>query len=330
MPEQPLISIITPVLNGALWIEDCIQSVVIQDYPGIEHIIIDGGSSDDTLKICQKYACLIIHSGKDRGQSHAINKGFDMARGEILAWLCADDVYEPGAIQAAVNALRAERDVVMGHSTFVDAQLDLISEHPANDYAYYDHAMFLRFWKYHPISQPATFWTRKIWESCGGLDEKLDYTMDYDLWLRMSREARFELIDVYMAKYRVHAEAKCSANRYISRQELIEVSRRYWPCKWKPAFWKLFLHYKFTRGPLTPHYIDGERLLYETVQCLNDSQRWKAIRLFIKMHRIHPAALFFYDYKLTFKRILKEAVGPAWFWHSVNKGWRAFKRFMKN
>ena len=88
----PLVSIITPVLNGALWIEDCIQSVLIQNYPDIEHIIIDGGSSDDTLKICQKYAHLIIHSGKDRGQSHAINKGFDMARGEILAWLCADDV----------------------------------------------------------------------------------------------------------------------------------------------------------------------------------------------------------------------------------------------
>ena len=81
-------SIVTPVFNGAKWIESCIRSVQNQDYPKIEHIIVDGESTDGTLEICRKYPHLVIHSEKDRGQSHAINKGFTMAQGGILAWLC--------------------------------------------------------------------------------------------------------------------------------------------------------------------------------------------------------------------------------------------------
>jgi len=90
----PLVSVITPVLNGAKWISDCIESVMDQDYPKIEHIIVDGGSSDATLSICKRYKHLFIHTEKDRGQSHAINKGFSIANGEILCWLCADDCWE--------------------------------------------------------------------------------------------------------------------------------------------------------------------------------------------------------------------------------------------
>ncbi len=144
----PLVSIITPVFNGARWIDACIRSVLQQDYPRIEHIIVDGGSADETLEICKKYPHLVIHSKKDRGQSHAINKGFAMAQGSILAWLCADDEYEPGAVSAVVKDIQLGHSVVMGYSRFTDADGNFMSDHPANQYSYYSHYMFLRFWRY--------------------------------------------------------------------------------------------------------------------------------------------------------------------------------------
>jgi glycosyltransferase involved in cell wall biosynthesis len=322
----PVVSIVTPVLNCVKWIEHCIKSVMMQDYPKIEHIIVDGGSTDGTLEICQRYPHLIMHSKKDRGQSHAINKGFAMAQGEILAWLCADDEYEPGAVPLAVKNIILGHDVVMGFSRFIDAGGNVIAGHPADVYPYYDNDMFLRFWRYNPISQPATFWTRKMWEMCGPLREKLDFAMDYDLWLRMSNKCRFERIPIYLAKYRIHPEAKCFSDNYRSRIELIRASRQYWPSKWRSAFWKLYLGYIFTKNPITQHYTDGEVWLEKTIKSLDSSKRWRALFLFIKTHYKHFAAPYLPDYKPTFKRVLCEAVGPPWFWRLGKKIWLSFRR----
>jgi glycosyltransferase involved in cell wall biosynthesis len=321
----PLVSIITPVLNGAKWIEYCIKSILNQDYPKIEHIIVDGGSTDETLEICQNYPHLIIHSQKDRGQSHAINKGFAMAQGEILAWLCADDEYEDGAVQSAVKAILSGHDVAMGLSRFIDADGNLIAEHPANVHPYYDHSMFLRFWKYNPISQPATFWTRKMWETCGPLRENLYFAMDYDLWLRMSQRSVFERVDAHISKYRIHPEAKCFADNYGSRIELIKVSRQYWPSRCKPGFWKLYFSYILTRSHITQHYSDGEGLLAETLKDLDSLNRWRALFTFTKAHFKHFATPLLPNYKLTLVRILTEVVGPAWFWRLGKKIWQSFR-----
>ena len=322
----PLVSIVTPVFNCAQWIDSCIQSVLNQNYPKIEHIIIDGGSTDGTLDICKKYPHLEIHTKKDRGQSHAINKGFAMAHGEVLAWLCGDDEYEPNAITIAVQEIIGGRDVVMGYSRFIDAEGNFMAEHPSNIHHNYDHSMLLNFWKYNPISQPATFWRRKIWNTCGPLKENLFFAMDYDLWLRISQKTVFKRIEAYFSKYRIHPKAKCFADNYGSKIELINVSRQYWPAKWNPRFWKLYVSYAVTKSNIAKHFSDGEKLLGETIKCLDGSKRWRALFLFFKAHFLHFATPYLPNYIPVLERILKESIGPGWFWNQVGKAWYYFRR----
>jgi len=311
--ENPSVSIVTPVFNGAKWIDKCIQSVLNQDYPNIEHIIVDGGSTDGTLNICSRYPHLIIHSKKDRGQSHAINKGFALAQGDILGWLCADDEYYPGAVQAAVKGVIEGYDVLMGCSRFIDARGIVIGDHPANKHDHYDHAMLLRFWKYTPISQPATFWTRKMWDTCGPAKENLFFAMDYDLWLRMSQKTTFQRISTYMAKYRIHPEAKCFADNYGSRVELINVSKQYWPSFWNPVCLLLNLQYWLTSSPITKHYTEGERMITKALHSLDSGRPWRALLYYLQAQIRHPAALLLPDYRFGLKRILQSLVGAAWY-----------------
>ena len=315
----PLVSIVTPVFNRAKWIESCIQSVQNQDYPKIEHIIVDGGSTDETIDICQRYPHLILDSQKDRGQSPAINKGFAMAQGEILAWLCADDEYEPGAISAAVKGIMAGHEVVTGLSRFIDADGNVTADHPANAYDHYDHAMLLRFWKYTPISQPATFWTRKMWETCGPVKEGLFFAMDYDLWLRMSQRSSFKRIDHYVAKHRISSDAKCFSDNYASRIELIKASRQYWPSWWNPRHWILYLQYVITRSPRTRHYSDAERLLNTALQHLGEKRRFSAITSFILAHLKHVTTPLMPGYLPILQRILEDGIGPLWFWRFIKR-----------
>ncbi|OGP49445.1 MAG: hypothetical protein A2Y79_10030 [Deltaproteobacteria bacterium RBG_13_43_22] len=311
MQVLPLVSIITPVFNGAKWIDQCIQSVLNQDYPNLEHIIVDGGSTDATLDICSRYPHLIVHSQKDRGQSHAINKGFALAQGDILAWLCADDEYEPGAVKAAVKGIIDGHAVVMGYSRFMDAEGNIIDEHPANRYERFDHGMLLRFWKYGPISQPAIFWTRKMWDSCGPVKENLFFAMDYDLWLRMSRKTAFRRIDAYTARYRLHPEAKCYADNFGPRVELIKVSRQYWPPFWSPVRLLLKFQYRLTRSSITQHYAEGANLINEALRCLDSGKIWGAMLYYLKAQVKHPAAPLFPEYRLGLKRMLKGLIGPG-------------------
>ena len=321
MSVLPLVSVVTPVFNSEKWIETCIQSVQNQDYPKIEHIIVDGGSTDGTLEICRRYPHLITQSKEDRGQSHAINKGFAMAQGEILAWLCADDEYEPRAVSRAVKGIMAGHGVVMGFSRFIDADGNVTADHPSNVHEQYDHAMLLRFWKYSPISQPATFWTRKMWDTCGPVKENLYFAMDYDLWLRMSRESSFKRIDHYLAKYRVHPEAKCFSDNYGSRIELINVSHRYWPSWWHPGHWVLYFQYVFTGSPITKHYADAERLLNTALQHLGEKRRFNAVTCFVMAHLKHVTTPLMPGYLSALQRILVEGIGPARFWRFIKRAY---------
>src|SRR5512141_1228507 len=157
MIEHSLVSIITPSFNQAPYIEATIQSVLGQDYPRIEYIIIDGGSTDGTVDVIRKYESRLANwvSEKDKGQTDAINKGFARAKGDILAWLNSDDTYEPGAIRAAVQYLQAhpETGLVYGDCNFINVSGQVIGRFPA---AQTDYARLRQ--GYVHIPQQAAFW----------------------------------------------------------------------------------------------------------------------------------------------------------------------------
>ena len=202
-------SVVTPSYNQASFIEKTILSVLEQRYPAVEHIIVDGGSTDGTLDILKKYKHLRWISEPDKGQTDAINKGLRMAKGEILAWINSDDYYLHGAFDRVVNAYKDIRkpDVVMGDILVVGQDGGKIARRRAIPY---DHKMLLFGTNY--IQQPGVFFTREALEKAGYLDEDLHFAMDWDLWLRFGEAGlRFKLVRASLACLRWHKQAKSVA-----------------------------------------------------------------------------------------------------------------------
>jgi len=192
MPEEqimrPLVTVVTPCFNSAAFIEDTIRSVLGQTYQPIEYIVMDGGSTDGTVDIVRRYADrLILISEPDQGQSDAINKGWRMARGDILAWLNADDLYFPDTVQHAVEYLAANRDVawIYGLPEMLDPAGNTFPfRHPVA--RHWDYQRLLNRHNY--ICQPTVFLRRSVVEECGYLREDLHYIMDYEYWLRIGQK----------------------------------------------------------------------------------------------------------------------------------------------
>jgi len=205
---SPLISVITPSFNQAQFIGQTIQSVMNQEYPDYEHIVIDGGSDDGTLDILKVYPHLKWLSEKDRGQSDAVNKGFRMATGDIIAWINSDDWYEPGAFRAVADYFIAnpEKNIVMGDCNLIDAT-GVIFDRVINHERGFDELK--KHWISRSIpTQPALFFRRKLLDEFGVLDESLHFAMDYDLWMRFAQRNRFYHLEQTVANYRFHSDAK--------------------------------------------------------------------------------------------------------------------------
>ena len=202
----PLVSIITPSYNQAAYLEQTLLSVLNQDYPAIEYIVIDGASTDGSADIIRRYADRLSYwvSEPDRGQSHAINKGFARARGEIVAWMNSDDLYTPGAVAEAVALLTSRPDVgmVYGNCLRIDADSAITSWHQSRQHDLIDLLSFSI------LSQPAVFLRRELVERVGGLDESLHMLFDHLLWLRAAAQVPILYHDRYWACAREHAEAK--------------------------------------------------------------------------------------------------------------------------
>jgi glycosyltransferase involved in cell wall biosynthesis len=228
MSEHLKISIVTPSLNQGKFIEENIQSVLNQHYPDFEHIVIDGGSSDGTIGILKRYPHLKWTSEPDRGQAHALNKGFAMAQGELIGWLNADDSYLPGAFEHVVGALDQSRHrwVVMGDVEMTDEDgsvLQVLENHPRKFH------QLLRFWdsKLRIFHQPGLFFLKAILDRAGFLDERLYFAMDYDLWLRVSQKFEFYRVNAVFARYRLHGSSKSSEGWDAFMPEWELVSKRY-------------------------------------------------------------------------------------------------------
>jgi len=217
-----LVSIVTPSLNQGRYLRQAIESVRSQTHAPIEHVVVDGGSTDGSLKILAGYDDVRWVSEPDLGQSHALNKGFALASGEVLGWLNADDAYEPDAVAQAVTALRETgAAVVYADVTRVDG--DGVNPRRIHSRPQFDLWTELNLGC--GIYSPAVFFTRAAFETAGGVDESLHMTMDYDLWLRIGKRSPVLHVDAVWGIQRLHDEAKTV--RVDPWPERLTVSRRH-------------------------------------------------------------------------------------------------------
>lgn len=226
MPEKkPLVSIITPSFNQAAFLEETMLSVLSQDYPNLEYLVVDGGSQDGSLEIIQKHAHRLAWwvSEKDQGQTDAINKGFAHAKGEILAWLNSDDTYLPGAISQAVAFLQKYPKVglVYGDANLIDQQSRIIGKFPARQTDY----QRLRQGYVH-IPQQAAFFRADLWRKVGPLDPSFYFAMDYDLWVRIARLAPILYTPQLWANFRLHDSGKSVVSDDRCWPEMLRVHYR--------------------------------------------------------------------------------------------------------
>jgi glycosyltransferase involved in cell wall biosynthesis len=220
-----LVSIVTPSYNQAEFLEFTINSVLSQDYPNLEYIIMDGGSTDGSVDIIRKYADRLAAwvSEPDAGQTDAINKGFAQAHGDIFAWLNSDDTYEPGAISEAVAFLQSHPDVgmVYGDANFIDSQGNLIGKFPARQ----TDLKRLRRGYVH-IPQQAAFFRGDLWREVAPLDPTFYFAMDYDLWIRIAKRMPLAYNPRVWANFRIHQAGKTDKADDLCWPEMLKVHYR--------------------------------------------------------------------------------------------------------
>ena len=218
--NQPLVSIVTPSFNQAAFLEQTILSVLGQDYPHIEYIVMDGGSSDGSVEIIRRHEDRIASwtSEHDKGQTDAIIRGFARANGEILAWLNSDDVLAPSAVRIAVDAMRRFPEVgtIYGDRLHIDAKGNVIG---VNRMPAFYRSMFRRNIT---LPQETVFFRRDAYEKAGGLDASLAFSMDFDLWVRLARVAPVRHVPAFLGSYREHAASKSvTPQKYMDEHERV-------------------------------------------------------------------------------------------------------------
>ena len=233
---EPSISIITPSFNQGQFIERTIRSVLDQNYLRLEYIVIDGGSTDGTIDILKRYEPRIRWiSEKDTGQSNAINKGFQMAKGEIVAWLNSDDTYLPGALAAVGRFFSEHPDVMMvyGEGYIIDETDGIKCRFPFTE-PKFDLWKLIYYGDY--ILQQSSFLRRSVFDAVDLLNESLHYGMDWDLFIRIGKRFRVGYIPKYIGCIREHGLAKTSVGGKERFKELVGIIRRHGVLRYPPAY----------------------------------------------------------------------------------------------
>jgi len=230
----PRISIITPSYNQGHFIEETIQSVLQQNYPDLEYIIVDGGSTDNTVEIINQYKSQIAYwiSEKDNGQTHAINKGLAVATGEIIAYINSDDYYLPGTFFKVAEAFQnsPEIDLLHGRCRYVNEAGEKIGEQFGNIQSFEEIIdLWGVWWQKRQFVQPEVFWSRRITDGIGTFNEALHYVMDYDYWCRILRAGgKVKRIEQELACFRFTANQKSNQSDLVAQELLNLVQPLLW------------------------------------------------------------------------------------------------------
>lgn len=224
--DLPTITVVTPSYNQGEFLERTILSVLSQGYPNLEYVVIDGGSSDNSVEVIKKYEAHLAYwvSEPDRGQAHAINKGFAKSMGEILAWLNSDDTYEPDVLRMVGSYFNdhPDVDVVYGDANLTDMQDQVIL--PINGIPFNANAFIYSGFNIHQVS---TFWRRELFFQAGTLDEALYFCMDGELFSRfIKRGALFHYLPISVGNLRLHSASKTVSNTELSSKETIAFQER--------------------------------------------------------------------------------------------------------
>ena len=223
----PRISIVTPSLNQGLFIEETIRSVLLQGYPDLEYIVIDGGSTDDSVEIIKKYERWLTFwvSERDRGQSHAINKGFSKASGEIYSWLNSDDYLMQNALRNVALAYNPSEEggAWCGGGLRVDLNDKVLRKIWPNRLE----PEAIADWQKSNYAQSACFFSKEAWQKCGPLAEDLYYTMDLDLWIKIAKTFSIVKVNGLLSADHVHEKAKTQRDRALMYAEIFLVQMRH-------------------------------------------------------------------------------------------------------
>ncbi len=229
MPKLPKITVITPSYNQSAFIGETIQSVIDQKYPNLEYMIFDGASTDGSQDVIEKYSSYLDYyiSQKDGGQAQAINAGMQRATGDLICWLNSDDLYEP-------NTLNRVAEIYM------NTQADFIY---GDGFTFKDGSSFRKYIKpgsisldklcvCDPIQQPSTFWTRKVVDQIGLLNESMYFAFDWEFFIRVAHNFPMSYISLPFSSYRLHKDHKTGSNRLARSEELLRIVNAYAPQYW--------------------------------------------------------------------------------------------------
>ena len=221
------VSIITPSFNQAEFLEQAIQSVLSQSYRAIEYILIDGGSTDGSIEIIQKYQnrFLYWHSRKDRGHWDAVHQGFQRATGDILYFLNSDDLLLDQTVERVVDVFQKHPEVglIYGKAKLIDSAGYFIQDYPSSEF---DLQHIFQTWE-NPVPQPSAFLRKEVFQEFGSPDEAWPFTADFEYWIRISSKIKFLYLPEYFSSMRLHSETKTSRIGDVHAKELIQLCRHY-------------------------------------------------------------------------------------------------------
>ncbi len=217
------VSIVTPSYNQGKYIRKTIESVLSQGIDDLEYIVMDGGSTDETVEILKEYGDRITwKSEKDKGQTDAVNKGIKASSGDIIGWLNSDDIYYPNAIKNVLDVFEKhpEINVVYGNANHIREDDSFIEEYYTEDFDY-ERLKDICF-----ICQPSLFFRKSVVEKYGYLDDKLQYCMDYDYWLRLGKGEKFYRLNELIAGSRLYEDNKTLGARRKVHEEMIKMQKK--------------------------------------------------------------------------------------------------------